>query len=145
MTKPISHIGWDLWRASDAWKARFVREMVAAGHAWFGEARAALLGHLDRAGSRQSDLVGRMGTSKQAVQQLIDELVATGILERTPDPDDRRAKWVGLTPAGLAAIRDSDRVKQQLDAEYRRTLGPKRFAALKAALATLAQAERGDL
>lgn len=141
-TEPIGHIGWDLWRASHAWKTRFVEAMVAAGYAWFGEARANLLGHLDRAGTRQSDLVARMGTSKQAVQQLLDELTAVGVLERTADPADGRAKWVRLTPAGLALLQAADRAKRRLDADYRRILGPERFAALKAALLTLAEAEQ---
>ena len=44
-----------VWKAAEIGNleplARFVEAMIAAGYAWFGEARANLLGHLDRAGT----------------------------------------------------------------------------------------------
>ncbi|TGT79101.1 helix-turn-helix domain-containing protein, partial [Mesorhizobium sp. M8A.F.Ca.ET.161.01.1.1] len=74
------HVGWRLWQASRAWHAEFAAAMRAAGHGWFSEARAGLLGHIPRNGTRQSALIERAAISKQAVQQLLDGLEAEGVL-----------------------------------------------------------------
>lgn len=127
---PLDHIGWRLWRLAWAWKARFEAEMVAQGHGWFAEARSGVLAHLGPKGTPQSTLPGRMGLTKQAVQQLVDGLVRDGIVERRADPDDRRGRIVGLTPAGIAVMADADRVKRRIEAEYRGLLGAERFDTL---------------
>jgi DNA-binding MarR family transcriptional regulator len=121
------HIGWRLWRAADWWKREFVAGMVAAGHPWHAEARAAVLPHVAPAGTRQADIVARMGLSKQAVQQLIAELEADGILRRDPDPADGRGKVVRYTEAGLAAQRDAARVKRAIERRMRDRMGAADF------------------
>ncbi|MCR4265082.1 MarR family winged helix-turn-helix transcriptional regulator [Nitratireductor sp. ZSWI3] len=137
------HVGWSLWRASHAWQQAFVAAMQAAGHAWMTDARAALLGHVGRAGTAQSALIERMGISKQAVQQLVDGLEAEGILYRDADPRDRRARIVRHTEKGRAALRDANRLKLEIEDEYRHVLGEDGLAALKAALAMLLEADEG--
>jgi DNA-binding MarR family transcriptional regulator len=131
---PIDHIGWRLWRLAWAWKARFEAEMVGLGHTWFGEARSAVLAHLGPKGTPQSSLPGRMGLTKQAVQQLVDGLVEDGIVERRPDSDDRRGRIIALTPAGLSVMADAETVKRRIEADYRDLLGAGRFDALSRAL-----------
>jgi DNA-binding MarR family transcriptional regulator len=128
------HLGWRLWLASRQWQARFVEAMREAGHAWFTDARANLLGHIARTGTPQSALIARMAVSKQAVQQLIDGLVAEGVVERVPDPDDSRSRIVRYTAEGLRAMRDADRIKREIENEYRARLGAERFEALMGVL-----------
>ena len=53
-----------------------------------------LFPHIDMEGTRLTDLANRVGISKQAVGQLIDELEEMGIVERVPDPRDGRAKLI---------------------------------------------------
>jgi DNA-binding MarR family transcriptional regulator len=124
------HLGWRLWLASRQWQARFVAAMREAGHDWFTDARANLLAHVARSGTPQSVLITRMGISKQAVQQLVDGLVAEGVLERLPDPSDSRSRIVRYTASGAEAIRDADRIKRQIEDEYRARLGDQRFETL---------------
>lgn len=130
----LDHVGWRLWRANRAWQAEFAQLMRAAGHEWFTEARALLLGHLSRAGSRQSALISRMAISKQAVQQLLDGLEADGIIERTTDPADGRNKLIRYTKKGLDALRDGDGIKYRIEMRYTQLLGRDGFAALMEAL-----------
>lgn len=59
-----------------------------------------LFPHLDHDGTRLAELAGRMGVTKQAAGQVVDELEAMGLLERHPDPSDRRAKLIRLTDEG---------------------------------------------
>jgi DNA-binding MarR family transcriptional regulator len=124
------HIGWLLWQASDRWHRDFVARMQAAGHAWFTEARSTLIGSIAPKGTKQALLVERLAISKQAVQQLIDGLEADGILERHADPDDKRGRIVALTATGKAAMRDANRIKMEIEAEYRSHIGAEAFAAL---------------
>lgn len=131
------HIGWTLWRANVAWRKDFVAAMAAAGHGWFAQARGNLLVHIGPDGIRQGDLAEKAGLTKQAVQQFIDELVKDGIVMRTPDTTDARARRVHLTPQGEAAMRDADRIKLQIEARWRDHLGDAAFSSLKTALSRL--------
>ncbi len=128
------HIGWTLWRATLAWRKDFVAGMVAAGHAWFAQARGNIVVYIGPDGIRQTDLVGKASLTKQAVQQFVDELVDDGIVTRTRDDKDARARWVRLTPAGEAAMRDADRIKSEIEARWRDRLGAEAFSSLEASL-----------
>jgi DNA-binding MarR family transcriptional regulator len=128
------HIGWTLWQATLAWRREFVSAMADAGHAWFAQARGNLLVHVGPKGIRQTDLAEKASLTKQAVQQFIDELVADGIVHRTRDDRDARARWVRLTPAGEAAMRDADRIKAEIEARWRDQLGSEDFDRLDALL-----------
>lgn len=126
----IDHVGWRLWCASQAWKERFVAGMLASGHHWYAEARSSIIPHLDREGTRQGTLAQRMGLSKQAVQQLVDDLEREGIVERRQDPVDRRGKIVTFTQKGLKALSDANRVKREVEADFCNKLGEADFATL---------------
>lgn len=63
-----------------------------------GEGRT--LVHIARAGAvRQTDLAERMGIEPMTVTGFLDRLEAKELVERMPDPADRRAKRVHLTDA----------------------------------------------
>lgn len=132
--QPIDHVGLDLWHAASAWRVRLHREMVARGHTWYGDARAAVAQSLDVRGLSQSELVARMGISKQAVQQLLDGLEAEGVIRRSLDPDDRRGKRIEYTAAGLRAVRDANAIKLRMELELRKGLGLEAFEKMRAAL-----------
>lgn len=134
----LDHVGWRLWQANRAWQAKFAAEMRAAGHGWFTEARAALLGNLSRKGTRQSALIEKMAVTKQAVQQLLDGLEGEGVIVRAADPEDGRGKLVRYTEKGLAALRDGDRVKRAIERDWVARIGAERFDALMSALRSLA-------
>lgn len=142
---PPDHIGWTLWRAAQLWRAEFTAAMVAAGHGWFGQARGNLMMHIGPKGLRQGDLVDRARLTKQAVQQFVDELVADGILLRVPDPTDARARWLRLTPAGEAAMRDADRIKAEIEARWKSAIGDDAFRQLDTALRDLIEARAAAL
>jgi DNA-binding MarR family transcriptional regulator len=141
MPELLDHVGFRLWRAARAWKTEFDAGMIALGHHWFGEARANLLAYLDREGTSQATLVARMQVTKQAVQQFIDELVADGIVERRPNPDDARSNIVAFTRKGLRVLDDANRVKRRIQKRYARLLGDGRFADFMACLAALHAAD----
>jgi hypothetical protein len=61
-------------------------------------AHTALFPHLDFDGIRLTDLAARVGVTKQAVGQLVDELAALGVVERIDDPPSGSASLAGATP-----------------------------------------------
>lgn len=67
--------------------------------------RALLLHLLHESGPlRVSELAARMGIKAPAATSLVDSLVELGVVERSPDPADRRATLVSVTPEGEAAL-----------------------------------------
>lgn len=67
-------------------------------------AHTTLLPHIDLDGTRQTEIAKRAGVSKQAVGQLVDDMVAAGMLARSADPADGRAQLVRFTDDGLAQL-----------------------------------------
>jgi DNA-binding MarR family transcriptional regulator len=62
-------------------------------------------------------LAERLCCVKSNITQLIDRLEADGLVERKPDPNDRRTKLAALTPAGRKAVKDGTRVQQAAERE----------------------------
>jgi DNA-binding MarR family transcriptional regulator len=97
------------------------------------------MGHLSRNGTRQSELTESSGLTKQAVQQTLDELEARGIVQRAPDPDDRRGRVVRYKRAGVAALADADRIKRKIERAAIGKMTAREAARLKADLIELAK------
>lgn len=135
-----NHVGWRLWRLYALWESQFEKSMVEAGHPWFAEARGNVVRHLGPRGLPQSKLVTRMGLTKQAVQQLLDELADDGMIERKPDPEDKRGKLIVLTQEGLRAVHDAEKIKIRIEKDYERLIGPRKFEILTKKLDELAAA-----
>lgn len=96
-----------------------------------------VLPHLDLEGTRATVLAQRMGITKQAVGQLLDDLEAMGMLERVPDPTDARARLVRFTEQGKAGIFEGLAVLAGVEAELVATVGAERLARMKEDLAVL--------
>src|ERR1700723_876247 len=82
--------------------ARLLRTYADHKAAQFGMTRAqwAVLVRLDRAeGINQSELAEMLDLQPITLPRLLDKLAESGLIERRPDPDDRRAKRLFLTPA----------------------------------------------
>jgi DNA-binding MarR family transcriptional regulator len=52
----------------------------------------------------QLDLARRLGINKSVMTYLVDELEEAGMVLRRPDPADRRARQVLITPVGKRAL-----------------------------------------
>ena len=54
---------------------------------------------------RVGDLAAALRVTVGGTSKLVDRIEAAGLFARSPDPDDRRAARVSLTPAGERALR----------------------------------------
>ncbi len=100
-------------------------------------AHTALFPHLDFDGVRLTDLAVRVGVTKQAVGQLVDDLVEVGMLERVPDPADRRAKRIRFSRLGYAALMHGLGVLHDIEGELRVAVGDRRMRDLHETLKLL--------
>lgn len=89
-------------------------------------AHLAVFPHLDFEGTRLVELARRMGITKQAVSQLIDDLERLQMVERRPDPEDRRAKRVFFTNHGRASLFEGLRSLRAVEDQVVANLSPAR-------------------
>lgn len=104
-------------RAGDMLRDFYLRSHRAIDRIMAGEgasfARARLLMHIARDGPLRSvDIASSLGQAPRTITEAIDGLERDALVERTPDPGDRRAKLISITDAGRAAIKGAESSKQ---------------------------------
>jgi DNA-binding MarR family transcriptional regulator len=73
----------------------------------FSLSQGSVLGRLDREGAQStSKLAGAERVRPQSMGQTVAELESQGLIERRPDPADRRSALLELTEAGRAELRE---------------------------------------
>jgi DNA-binding MarR family transcriptional regulator len=90
---------------------RLVRRLRAERR--FSLSQGAVLGRLDREGPQGvSDLAKVERMRPQSMAQTVAELEAEGLVEREPDPRDRRRALVQLTAQGRAILQAERRARE---------------------------------
>lgn len=97
-------------------------------------AHMSLFPHIDLRGTRISVLAERVGISKQAVSELVEELDEMGVVTRIPDPSDGRAKLVIFTKSGRQGILDGLKLLREIEAELARKIGKRKMLTLRSIL-----------
>ena len=111
----------------------------AVQHAGFQvtTAQARLAQRIAEQGSRLSDLAAQAQVTKQTASLLVAALEREGLVERIPDPADRRARLIRLTQKGLTASAQAREVVMRVERSWTDHLGPELAAALREALTKL--------
>ena len=86
-----------------------------------------LFPHIDLEGSRLTDLATATGITKQAVNQLVNDLEAMGFIERLADPEDGRAKLITFSQEGRAGLFDGLNTLAEMEAEILKSADFKGF------------------
>jgi len=68
--------------------------------------RLALFELVDQGPVRLNDLAARMGASAPTASRAVDALDELGLVDRKPDPADRRALQLDLTPEGRRSVEE---------------------------------------
>jgi DNA-binding MarR family transcriptional regulator len=111
--------------------SRRLRSTAAAREAGLTPTKISVLLNVARTSPmRLADLSASEGLNPTLLSRVTTGLVASGLLERSSDPDDRRAAWVKISPAGR-------RLAERMRSE--------RTDAVNAALAGLSAEERRRL
>lgn len=101
-----------------------------------GEVR--LLAQAARSGLvRQSVLAELIGVEAMTVSSYVDRLEAHGLIERMPDPTDRRAKLIALTDKAGAVLDHVKTLAEETRRQIARSVDPEDWAAMMRALKTI--------
>jgi MarR family transcriptional regulator, organic hydroperoxide resistance regulator len=134
------NLGFLLAKASQRWNELLQEAFAAAG---FPEVRASygsvLLPLFEEDGLRMGEVARRARLSKQTMTTMVRLAERDGLVERRPDPDDRRATRVHLSAKGRRFQPVVEAVLEELDAAARASLGERATASTARALRELAE------
>jgi DNA-binding MarR family transcriptional regulator len=88
-----------------------------------GAAHIHITRHLSVAGSRLTELAASAGMSKQAMSDLVAQCEAWGLVRRSDDPYDKRARRVLFTASGLLWLQAFQHAVAQAEDEFRQAVG----------------------
>ncbi|MDH6267601.1 MarR family transcriptional regulator for hemolysin [Rhizobium sp. SG_E_25_P2] len=122
-----SSLGYLMAEAARLLRSAIELELTDAGLGLTSSEARALAHVAELGGARQAEIADAMGVEPMTVCAYLDRLEKAGLVERTPDPRDRRAKNVRATAeaeAVLAAVRSRagdlyDQLFSQFDATER--------------------------
>ena len=101
-----------------------------------------MLSHLGAAeGQSQQALSIALGIHRSAVVAVVDDLEHRGLAERRPDPSDRRAYALYLTPSGRAVLADLERIAAEHEAELLSALSASERSRLISLLRRVAESQ----
>jgi DNA-binding MarR family transcriptional regulator len=137
LTAGHSQLGLQLRLAHQLWTAAVGAALDEAG---FGDIRpphANVFTFVPPGGIRVSELTQLAHVRKQTMTQAVEELERLGYAERRPDPGDRRARLVFLTPRGQAVRPVTVAAGDRVAARWAELAGEPEIAALQRQLAAL--------
>jgi DNA-binding MarR family transcriptional regulator len=116
-----------LFVANRALEQRAFDAVVAAGITDITLAQARVAARIGPRGTRVSDLAAQARVTKQSAAFLVEQLEATGYVERVPDPTDGRARLVRLTDRALPLIQVANAEVERVLAEWADHVGEDRL------------------
>ncbi|MFK7977519.1 MAG: MarR family winged helix-turn-helix transcriptional regulator [Halioglobus sp.] len=112
-------MGQTLYLLQQDFQKRLDRVLERGGFAGIRSRHRAVFMHLDRHGaSRSVDLAAAAGIRAQSMMKIVHELEALGLVARSTDPADSRAKLIEFTPLGQSQIEQLTRATQTVWDEY---------------------------
>jgi len=128
--------------------ARLMRTYVdqRAGELGMTRAQWVVLARIDRnEGVRQGELADTLDLQPITLTRLIDRMCDSGLIERRPDPNDRRAKQLYLTPAARPVLDGMTPLGMEIMAIVLAGIEPAAIAQLHTQLLTLKTNLRGAI
>ena len=129
-----THLGRLLGHAMRRFDSRVLQLMAASAQAPLalsnlaardkvGAAHIHITRHLPLDGARLTELAQAAGLTKQSMGDLGDQCEAWGLVARSADPLDARARRIAFTPAGLDWLAAFQAAVTQAEAEFRAAVG----------------------
>lgn len=108
--------------------------LVSAGFDDHRIAHNNAMAHVPEDGIRLTELADKAGMTKQAMSELVADLERLGYLQRSPDPDDGRAKRIGFTDRGRRAVEVVLSSFGEMEADLADRIGPAGMRSLRRSL-----------
>jgi DNA-binding MarR family transcriptional regulator len=87
--------------------------------------------------SQQLRLAEKLEVDRTTMVDLVDRLEASGFVERRPDPNDRRARLIDLTPRGRKALTAGIAASDEVEAQFLAALSAADQRTFRQALSSL--------
>jgi DNA-binding MarR family transcriptional regulator len=127
-TEPLALL---LLRASRWFDSQLLERLEQQGWPRLSPAQSLVFAHLTPDGVPPATLARRLGTSRQATQDLVAGLVGHGLLEPVDDPARPRGRLIVLTATGRDLARDAGAILAELE----HSIGAARARAMRDLLA----------
>ncbi len=124
--------------------AEFVARVEAAGYAELRPMHGFVFQALRGDGMTSSELAERLGVTKQAAGQIVDDLAARGYVERRPHPAGGRRKLVVLTGQAERHLVVAGRILHELEDQLAARLAESGLRLPRAELTAIIRALAGD-
>ncbi|MGQ3383809.1 MarR family winged helix-turn-helix transcriptional regulator [Glutamicibacter sp. TV12E] len=111
-------------RASRVIRGRWREGLIPLGITPHQSRVLSLLGHAESEGLRNSQLAERLHIAARSTTEVVDQLEAKQLVIRTPDPADRRATLIALSPSGRAQLGEMSRLRRESMEGYFEKLSP---------------------
>jgi len=117
---PAASPGFLLWHVTLAWQRAIAAALAPLELTHVQFVLLACTWWLEGQGQtpNQLDLARQAGTDVKMTSQVVRKLEAKGLLERTIDPDDTRARRLSPTPEGAALAQMAIAAVEAVDAEF---------------------------
>lgn len=119
----------------------FRQDLAEAGYADIRPTHGCVFRFVREDGMRLTELATLAGVTKQSAGELVDDLVDLGYVERVPDPADRRAKLIRLTPRGEKVQAIGYGIFAELEKRWAERYGAERLEQLRQTLEEIAARE----
>jgi len=129
-----------LLRASRWFDHQLLDRLEQQGWPRLTPAQSLVFAHLAPDGVAPATLARRLGTSRQATQDLVAGLVRHGLLDVVADPSRRRGRLVTLSTTGRTLARDAHAILTELED----TIGAQRTGALRDLLGDIGGCQPAD-
>jgi len=129
----------DIWGAVDELRAHSLGRLLhrafrryhdaalesvrSKGHPELTLGHSMVLPHIEREGSRLTEIAERAGMTKQSASEVIGTLAELGYVKRAPDPLDRRAQRITFTRKGEQFLLAAHEAKAARELEMDERLG----------------------
>jgi DNA-binding MarR family transcriptional regulator len=109
-----------------------------------GQIRAAhspIFIYIEDEGSTLTELANKAQITTPAMKELIDDVETSGYVVRVPNPEDRRSKLIFTTERGERMIERGRAIIAEIEKNWEKVLGKRRFNELKASLRLILDSE----
>jgi DNA-binding MarR family transcriptional regulator len=130
------NLGWLLSQCFRAYASVMDRVLADLPHGPRGY--QALSGAANCSADNQAQLAKQLGVDRTVMVYLVDDLERAGLVERIPDPNDRRSRLIRATPAGHDRLRETEAAISVAEAELLGALSADDQARLRSMLREIA-------